>query len=688
MEENKEWIDIPDLAKKLQVRAENILKDWFPNGKKLGNEFLVGSLNGESGQSLRINIETGKWADFSNTTDRGGDLVSLYAAKNKITNVSAAKVLSDEFGIRVKREKKLNGNGHENGSNVVGIYDPFADKKWGAPTGRWTYYKDGKPYFHVCRYERVTDDGKKSKTYRQLVQREDGVWIVGLKSAGITKPYPIFSDKIETDTVLIVEGEKACVAARGFCPHNVVTWFGGVANVKNADWSPVYGKKIIIWPDNDGPGHEASQQIKTILKEHCSDIRIVETSKFEDKWDAYDFAQAKKLWTEITFQKHGALDLSLNSRGDPYINEHNVDLILSHEETYRGNIWYDEFRQKRMIKDKAFRDEDYSEIVVFFQRKMNMHGMSSNIVHGGVKFHCHKNRKNPVKEYYQDLDKKWDGKPRIKYFMSEAYGAKNSSYNQEVSKNFFLAMIARILTPGCKFDHMIVLEGHQGYKKSTSLKELVGEEFYWDCAEPMGSKDFLRGLKGKIIVELSELNSILKSDVDMVKKTLSCSVDEYIEKYQIENVVIPRTCVFVGTTNENEYLMDATGNRRFWPVKIEKEVDLEYIKANREQLFAEASYRLKNGETYWEFKEEESKKEVVREQQERLVQDEWMEVISEVVALTTEVSMSRIFEKLNIPPEKANSRESHRVGRCLKMLGFKRITKRDGDKTKRVWVKD
>ncbi len=517
MEENQ-WIDIGDIADKLQPRAESILKDWFPNGKRLGNEFLIGSLNGEAGQSLRVNIETGMWMDFASPSDKGGDLVSLYAAKEHITNVAAAKLLADNFDIRVKKERKTNGNGHANGeSNVVGIYDPFQDPRWGAPTEKYTYYKDGKPYFFVCRYEKLMDDGKKLKSFKQLTLREDGVWVIGLKASGIGAPYPLFSDKTETDTILVVEGEKACVAARKISPFDVVTWFGGTKNVLRADWSSVYGKNIIIWPDNDGPGHEAASKLKSSLKEHCKDIRIVDTSKFEDKFDAHDFVETKKLWTDISFQKHGTLDLSLNARGDPYVNEHNVDLVLAHSEEYGGKLWFDEFRQKRMFGERPLRDPDYLGALVYFQRKMNMHTMGKTAIQDGVKFHCEQNRRNPVKEYYQDLDKKWDGEPRIKYFMSEVYGAQKTSYTYEVSKNFFLSIVARILNPGCKFDSMIILEGKQGLKKSMSIKELAGEEFYWDCSYSMESLDFVRGLKGKMIIELSEMNSILRADTDMVK---------------------------------------------------------------------------------------------------------------------------------------------------------------------------
>lgn len=696
MEQNDGWLDIADLAGKLQLRAESILKGWFPNGKKLGNEFLVGSLSGETGQSLRINLDTGMWNDFAIAGDSGGDLVSLYAAMKKITQLSSAKLLADEFNIRTKTErikkKEPNGNGaHTNGNdNVVSIYDPFQDPTWGRPTNRWTYYKDNKPYFHVCRYERHLDEGKRLKSFKQLTQREDGVWVVGLKASGIRAPYPLFSDKIETDTVLVVEGEKTCVAARKVAPHDVVTWFGGTKNVKRADWSPVYGKNIIIWPDNDGPGWTAAEDLKKILAEHCPSVRMVDTSKFAAKYDAYDFLEEGRLWNEITFQKHGGLSLSLNARGDPHINESNVSLVLS--EKYAGRIWYDDFRQKKMLDDRPFREGDYSHLLIYFQRTLNMHGMTQNIVHGGIKFHCEENRRNPVKEYFQDLDAKWDGTPRVKYYVSDVYGAPRSSYAMEVSRNFFLAMIARILNPGCKFDHMIILEGKQGIKKSLSLKALAGEEFYWDCSESMESKDFVRGLKGKMIVELSEMNSVLRADTDMVKKTLSCCIDEYVEKYETENKIQPRTCVFVGTTNESDYLKDTTGNRRFWPIKVEKEADLDYIKRNREQLFAEAVYRYKQGETYWEFKEEESKKEVAEQQENRMIVDEWTDAIGNITsslsAGITELTVAYVLEKLNFPIERVTRREQIRVGQCLRSLGYKNVVKREGDRTRRIWVKE
>ena len=683
---HKDWIDIPDLAKKLQLRAENILSKWFPNGKKHGNEILVGSLSGESGQSLRINLDTGLWGDFSNSTDRGGDLVSLYAAIKKITNVAAAHVLADEFNIRPKKERALKTNGNGNGSNVIGIYDPFQDKQFGAPTARWTYYKNDRPYFHVCRYDYQRGDEKRSKTYRQVSQRDDGIWVVGFKAAGITKPYPLFSDKITTDTVLIVEGEKACVAARKVCPYDVVTWPCGVANVKNADWSEIYGKKIIIWPDNDKPGWEAARAIQAILKEHCPEINLVDTSNWLDKYDAFDFVQDKKLWNEIKFRKHQELALVINGRGEPRVNEHNVKLVI--ESNYNGRIWYDEFRCKKMFDNRPVTDWDYFTLLSYFQGELEVHQMTKYVIESGVKSHCTEHRKNPVKEYFENLE--WDGQARIKNFMHQAYGTPLTAYSTEASKNFFLALMARVLTPGCKFDQMLVLEGKQGIRKSTSLRELVGAEFYWDCSEPMGSKDFLRGLKGKMIIELSELNSIVKTDNEMVKKTLSCEVDEYVEKYQTENVIIPRTCVFVGTTNESEYLKDVTGNRRFWPIKVTKEVDIEYVKANREQLFAEAVYRLKSGETYWEFKEEESQKEVIQEQEDRLVIDDWVEEISKIINMNqgSEFQMSYIFDKLGLSPDRRTVRESHRAARCLKSLGFKRITKRDGDVTRKVWVKD
>ena len=688
---HKDWIDIPDIAKKLQPRAENILKQWFPKGTVYKDEFLIGDLSGKGGQSLRINIGTGLWRDWGNPEDKGGDLVSLYAAKEKISNLDAARALAENYNLKSKTElvlkKSLNGNGHGNGHDhsVVSLHNPFFKSGFGDPTEKYQYYKEGRPYFLQCRYERQ-QDGKKQKSFRQLVQREDGVWLIGLKAAGIQAPYPLFSDKIETDTVLIVEGEKKCIAARKICPHNVVSCFGGVAGILNADWSPVYGKNIIIWPDNDKAGWKASSDLKEILKEHCPSIKIVDASRFKPKYDAYDFVKEKKNWNEIIFQKHGEMSLSVNGRGEPYMSEHNVEVLLGNK--YNGRLWFDEFRRKRMMDERALTDADYLSVLVDFQGNYGMHTINKSTVCFGTQSYCEKNRRNPVLEYYDSLDKKWDGTARIKNYMHDIYGTPKTSYANEVSKNFFLAMVARILNPGCKFDHMIILEGKQGIKKSMSLKELAGEEFYWDCSETMDSRDFIRGLKGKIIVELSELNSILKSDTDMVKKVLSCSTDEYVEKYMTENVVIPRTCVFVGTTNEKEYLKDATGNRRFWPIEVKKEADLDLIKQNREQLFAEAVFRYKNGETYWEFKEEESKKEVIEHQENRMITDEWIEEVSKILSQNIETTIPYVLEKLGIPLERMGVKEKHRVGRCLKMLGYDNVvTRGDDGKLKRVWAR-
>ncbi len=144
----------------------------------------------------------------------------------------------------------------------------------------------------------------------------------------------------------------------------------------------------------------------------------------------------------------------------------------------------------------------------------------------------------------------------------------------------------------------------------------------------------------------------------------------------------------MGTTNESEYLKDTTGNRRFWPIKVLKDADIDYIKANREQLFAEAVFRFKKGETYWEFKEEESQKEVKEQQEDRLIQDEWMEAISEATYLSQETTVSYVLEKLKVPIERVGRREQNRVGQCLRLLGFKNIVRRDGTKTKRIWVKE
>lgn len=162
----------------------------------------------------------------------------------------------------------------------------------------------------------------------------------------------------------------------------------------------------------------------------------------------------------------------------------------------------------------------------------------------------------------------WDGVPRIENLLPDYLGVKKDRYSTECMKLLMLGAISRAFNPGTKFDYVVVITGPQGIGKSTFFRKLCcNEEWYLE-----NLKDVVRGkdsgelLQGKIIVEFNELLAF-KSSVENIKSFVTLTADEYRGAYMRESTKKPRTCVFVGTTNDSQFLVDKTGNRRFLPLE-------------------------------------------------------------------------------------------------------------------------
>lgn len=160
-----------------------------------------------------------------------------------------------------------------------------------------------------------------------------------------------------------------------------------------------------------------------------------------------------------------------------------------------------------------------------------------------------------------------------------------------------MAICARVLTPGCKFDYMVIFEGAQGVGKST-LARLLGGEYFADTGLVLGDKDSYQNLQGVLVYEWGELDSLTKSEVTKVKQFISSMKDRFRASFDRRAKDYPRQVVFIGTTNEDHYLVDPTGNRRMWPVRVTRAVDLDWFRANRAQLFAEALQYVEAGERF------------------------------------------------------------------------------------------
>lgn len=221
---------------------------------------------------------------------------------------------------------------------------------------------------------------------------------------------------------------------------------------------------------------------------------------------------------------------------------------------------------------------------------------------------------HPVREYLDGL--RWDGTPRLGSLLAECWGALSTpgsaalrredagaflrlrKYVELAGIKWLVGAVARIYKPGCKLDTMLVLEGGQGDFKSTSIRALFGDEWFSDSKLTIGDKDALSQMQGKWAYEMAELDAHRKADDTAFKQFMTTQVDRVRWHYGKRAEDVPRQCVFVGTTNMHQYGKDETGMRRIWPFEV-GHIDLQKIRADRDQLWAEAVALFRQGVTWW-----------------------------------------------------------------------------------------
>lgn len=198
----------------------------------------------------------------------------------------------------------------------------------------------------------------------------------------------------------------------------------------------------------------------------------------------------------------------------------------------------------------------------------------------------YENPSNPVVEYLDHLE--WDGIPRVDSWLHAYCRAEENELHKWFGRLVLVAAVRRARQPGCKYDTALVLEGTQGTGKSTAVRILGGEYFSDERLLDADDKARREALRGVWFYELAELEGISRADARKVKAFLSKTEDRGRAAFGRHTQSWRRTCVFIGTTNDEKYLMDDTGNRRFWPVRV-GEIDLEGLRRDRDQLFAEAA---------------------------------------------------------------------------------------------------
>lgn len=288
-----------------------------------------------------------------------------------------------------------------------------------------------------------------------------------------------------------------------------------------------------------------------------------------------------------------------------------------------------------------------------------------------VQIVAQKNTFHPVRDWLESLS--WDGKPRIQNWLTTYLGARAQpeAYLMSVGPMFLIAAIARVMDPGCKVDHMLVLEGPQGAGKSSAIRALASAEFYAVHGEAAGTKDSYVILRGQWILEIAELDSLARSETSAIKRYLTQQGDTYRPPYGRRAITIGRQCVFMGSTNQDAYLQDETGARRFWPVFC-GEILVALIEEDREQLWAEALVWYRESKPWWPTAETAAL--LGKEQDARYREDAWEEVLRDFLAAKTDTRMQDLLRFVVGEPanRKWEDRDKMRVGKILKRLGWVR----------------
>lgn len=283
------------------------------------------------------------------------------------------------------------------------------------------------------------------------------------------------------------------------------------------------------------------------------------------------------------------------------------------------------------------------------------------------------NSYHPVREYLQSLQ--WDGAPRLDTWLQDYLGAQNTQLNRAYSSTTLIGAVARVMHPGCKLDDFLILEGDQGIGKSSALAALcVQREWFLDSPIQIGREEGMKVLRGKWLIEIAELSSLNRKEATQIRSFMSSSTDSYRDSYGRHPEDYARQCVFIGTTNDDQYVSDSAGERRMKPVKCTKRVDVPTLIRNRDQLWAEAYSRYHQGEP-WHMPDglARQSREATKE---RVRQDDWKSMITTWLnakpsrytdgITTADVLVSGLsFLKANV-----EHKHTVRVGQLLKSLGF------------------
>jgi predicted P-loop ATPase len=386
---------------------------------------------------------------------------------------------------------------------------------------------------------------------------------------------------------------------------------------------------------------------------------------------------------ELTSAMNWLGSAQCDNRAEPRANLFNVMLALRNDPRISELFAYDDMLRVPILRapvpgifmqdydadplPRPVRDADVTALQEWLQRA-GIETLGKDVVHQAVDQRARERWFHPVRDYLNAL--MWDGDSRLPTWLSVYLGGVDSEYHRTIGPMFLVMIVARIFAPGCKADYMLVLEGPQGTLKSTACRVLA-DPWFSDALPDIRSadKDVAQHLNGKWLIEVAEMSALDKTEASALKAFITRDTERYRPSYGRKEVIEPRQCVFVGTTNESVYLRDKTGGRRFWPV-IVGTINLSALARDRNQLFAEAVALYRSGSHWWPTADVERTL-IAPEQDARYEADAWEDVLQTFLtgrSHTTILEVAR--EALFITTDRIGTADQRRIRAALARIGW------------------
>lgn len=357
--------------------------------------------------------------------------------------------------------------------------------------------------------------------------------------------------------------------------------------------------------DDTSPG-TPSHKMPSFMKLQDEAMQIPEVreelakANFERLKDRFDDPDEDYDWVgQLTCNKNGKFDNTIN----------NVQLIMEHDAGLRGKYFYDTFKERMTVcgdlpwckladrMTTTWTDTDDAGLRNFLEIKYEI--VNTMKIGDAVLLAMQSCMRHPVREYLLSL--KWDGVGRADTIFIDYLGAEDTEYTRTVTRKALIGAVARIMQPGCKHDHILVLVGPQGCRKSTTLAKL-GKSWFSDSFYTVQGKEAYEQIQGFWLIEMGEMAATRKAELESIKQFVSKQSDSYRAAYAKRTQEHPRQCAFFGTTNDDEFLRDATGGRRFWPVTVTdkgRETGDYFTAEIVDQVWAEIVMRYSAGENWY-----------------------------------------------------------------------------------------